>query len=457
MQFIGQGPKCKIQNAECIIVVFPAEMISNSRQSRHHNSALCIPHSAFGSESCPINCNLKRGRKTTHAAKSCSVRCYLVDRRKLEIQDLAGFLIFLDCHAGNLDEGAVFILLGAALGVGPEGVHRVTAVICLTGGKGGFVQDVDCHGVVRLVTEQGAEGGVHDADHGLVVPFRSTLQNQVCHSVLDLHALCAGIVGGAGGGAVAVAQITQGGACAQHGQQHHDGDLLPGEAHIRVGAVCNSGPAGDGQQEAQEQGQHHGFNGEHGQVLQNPAQGHDAQDGLLGLLGVADVGIPPGVDELLQHHIDKEADAEAAEHDPHGGDLRPVEEQSVEHGAGDFCQHEGQKILAGGVDHEAHGVGDDGGGNCHHGAEDHGTQGGGQHGGLDAQLGTQGDRQGLQRNPKGDHQGGEHQHAGTLHFVCGVTPVGAGEGMGIERGRDFGSCHKNNLLVMQQTAGRQCV
>ena len=259
------------------------------------------------------------------------------------------------------------------------------------------------------------------------------------------HTLLGGEVRTAGGGLVTVVHIAGGGDDAHQGQGHQREDGLLAEAHIVPFAVDQLCPADHRHQIPQEHGQDHGLDGEHGDVLEDTGHGHHAQDLLLGLVGVADVGIVPGVDELLHHHIHQEADDEAADHDTAGIGSGPVEAQGVGHGAGDLGEHEGQEIVTGGIDQEAHGIGDHGGRDRNHRSEDHGAQGGGQHGGLDAQLGAQRDRQGLQGHTQGDHQGGDDQHLGILQLRGGVTPVGLGERMGVQGSAlDFG--HKNILL-----------
>ena len=346
----------------------------------------------------------------------------------LQVQDLAGFLHLGKGGGGDLHQGLVHVLGGAGLGVSPQGIHGVLVVLSLTGGKSSLVQGVDGQGVVGLLAHHGTESGVDDADDGLIIPLVGLGQDHLGHFLLDGHALLGLVVSGTGGGVVAESQVADSGACADDHQDGQGDDLLLGDGHIGLGGEDQLCTAGHGDQDLQEQGDDHGLNGEHGQVLEDTGGGHDAHDGFLGAVGVADVGIVPCVDDLLQHHVDEEADAEAGQHDADGSDLSAVQEQGVEHGACDLRQHEGQEVVAGGPDHEADGIGDHGGGDGNHRSEDHRAQGGGQGSGLDVQLGAQGDGRGLQGDTQCDQQCGDHQHLDVLQLTGGVAPVSQGEG-----------------------------
>ena len=66
-------------------------------------------------------------------------------------------------------------------------------------------------------------------------------------------------------------------------------------------------------------------NDEEKQILEQPANGSNAHDGILGLIGISQIGVLPGEDQLLQHNIDQEADEESAQHHTHGGSLCSIQ------------------------------------------------------------------------------------------------------------------------------------
>ena len=136
----------------------------------------------------------------------------------------------------------------------------------------------------------------------------------------------------------------------------------------------------------------------------------------------------------MQQDIHKQADAEPAEHHPHRGELRPVEEQGEEEGACHLCEEEGGEVHPLRVDEIAQNVGDHGAEGGHHRAEHHGAHGVGEKGGVDLQPRRKGNGHQLQGQPDGDHQCRKDQHTGVPQLCGGVPPVGGGKGVGVEGG-----------------------
>ena len=328
----------------------------------------------------------------------------------------------------------MLILAGAALGITPEGIHGVFAVLGLTCGKGLLVQNIDRYGVVRLVLKHRPERAVDNADHGLIVPIVGLFQNQLSHSLVRFHTLLIGIVSGTGGIGIAEGEIAHSAAHAKHQQQAQGSDLLLAEAEVGIVIVGQLGTGGYRHQHLEEQGNDHRLNGEEEQILENAGNRHDTHDGILGLVGVALICILPCEDQLLQHHIHKEANKEPGNDHTGGAGLGTVQTQCIDHSAGDLRQHKGQEILAGGEDHKADGIGNNGRRNGYHGSKDHSAQRSRQGRGLDGHLGSDVNCKGLQGNTKSNHQCGDHQHFDILQLCRGITPVGLGKGMRIKRG-----------------------
>ena len=192
-----------------------------------------------------------------------------------------------------------------------------------------------------------------------------------------------------------------------------------------IGGVGQAHPVGNGLHHGQKQGQHHGLNGEHEQVLENVGHGEHIE------LAAHHELVVEHHQRGLQQNVHEQADAEPAQHHPGGGELHPVQKQGENQAARDFRQHEGQEIGIPGQQHAQH-IRSHGGHDAHHRAEDHGAHGVGDEGGVDLQVGSQGDVHQLQRHPKGDHQGREHQHFGVLQLQGGIPPVGLGKGGFVE-------------------------
>ena len=76
------------------------------------------------------------GGEHSSSLKDLFCRCHC------EGQNIAGILILGNSGAGYLDERAVLVLAGAALGVTPQGVHGIALIFSLAGCEGCFVQYV---------------------------------------------------------------------------------------------------------------------------------------------------------------------------------------------------------------------------------------------------------------------------------------------------------------------------
>ena len=192
----------------------------------------------------------------------------------------------------------------------------------------------------------------------------------------------------------------------------------------------------DRDHDCQEQDQQHGFQGEQGQILDDPGQ-------LKYSIGLTqDHLVVHPHDGCVHDDIDEKVDAEPGEDHPGGGDPGPVEEQGEDQGPGDLDEDKGEEVGPRGEQQAAQGVGDSGGHDSHHGAKDHGAEGVDEEGDVDLQVGGDGDAQAFQGHPQGDHQRREHQHPGVPQLGGGVLPVVLGEGGGIQRGGLIHAVHR---------------
>ena len=328
-------------------------------------------------------------------------------RGKREVRDFAG--LFVQKELRRAQPGQALVLGGLGLGIGPHGIRNVAAGC------------VHTHGISGLVPEQGPHGLLYNG-------YRRSIQlpgifHHLLHALIGGNTLLGGVAGGPGGGVIVIVQVAEHAAHAHEEQDDQRDDALRGEFQRFPGVGAGVGQAqlgGDGQHHREEQSQQHRLQGEHHHIFDDARHGHGE-----GVLLAAHVqGVIPHHNGGLQGHVYEEVDGEAAEHDPGGGDLCPVQEQGEHHGTGHLRQHEGHEIDPLRLEQEAQHVRNDGADGGHHRAEGHGPQGVDEESGVDFQEGGQGNGHLLEHQPQGDHQSGEHQHVGVLQLGGSVQPVG---------------------------------
>ena len=251
---------------------------------------------------------------------------------QLAADDLAGF--FVDDYRGGADLlqcSGLGGFAGGGFGHGPDGFQFL--LVCLAAGQGVGGQALRVYpvadgGVVHLAAQEFLAGFGDNGHQRLVRIGGVAVGHGLGHGgVLTVAVFIAGADDQVGG-VVVILHVAEGAAAAHHQQHRQGGDLLAGEFQRVLGVGAGVGQphaVGHRHHHPQEQGQHHGFNGEERQILQDPRHAHNTQNLILRFLRAADVHIPPGEDQLLQDDVYKQADEKPAEHHPGGGHLAAVQ------------------------------------------------------------------------------------------------------------------------------------
>ena len=338
-------------------------------------------------------------------------------------------------NGGAAHPGQIRMLAGRGLFQRPEGIHVIIdhstllRNIFLRNGGG-----VVGNGVGHFPAQEGLFRILDDGDGNAVDVIAFCFDIQI-HGFVFLDPFLGGVAGGEGSGVIVIEQVSRNTTAAENEQGKQQRELSFGELQTGFRVVSQLQLVGDGLHDRQEQRQHHRFDGEHEEVLDDLGYGQH-------IAGAAHHQfIVEHHDGSLQKDIHKQTDAEPAQGHPGGGHLCPVEEEGKDHTARDFRQGEGRKIHITADQHTDH-IGDQCGGGGHHRAKYHGAKGVGKEGGVDFQIRGKGNGNQLQGHPDGDHQGCEHQHFGVFQFCGGIPPVGTGEG-GLVKGCGFGNSRHN--------------